>query len=284
MNDITKNVLSLKESLQAIQNHFGTKTPDVCLVLGSGLKDVVNAFQIEKTLPYSDIPHFPRGHVQGHSGQLHLGKIHDKTVLIFSGRFHHYQGIPNSIAAIPGWISGFWKIPLMISTNASGGISTTYKMGDMALIRDHINMQADHPLHGVMMPEWENPFCDMTTTYEEGLRRSLIQVARQNKINLHQGVYICVPGPSYETPAEIEMFRKMGADMVGMSTIPEVIVARKMGVKIVGISMVANMAAGVGGSEEAIKHTDVVDSIQKTQVKLTTLLSEWLKSLTLLAR
>lgn len=284
MNDITQNVLNLKESLQTIQSHFGTKTPEVVLVLGSGLKDVVNAFQIEKTLSYADIPHFPKSHLQGHSGNLHLAKIHDKTVLIFSGRFHHYQGIPNSIAAIPGWIAGFWKIPLMISTNAAGGISSTYKMGDMALIRDHLFLQGNHPLYGVSLPEWENPFIDMTTTYEEGLRRSLIQVARQNKINLHQGVYVCVTGPSYETPTEIEMFKKMGADMVGMSTIPEVIVARKMGVKIVGISMIANMAAGVGGIEETITHTDVVDSIQKTQAKLSTLLTEWLKSLTLLVR
>ena len=284
MNEITKNVLNLKESLLAIQNHFGTKTPEVALVLGSGLKDVVGAFQIEKTLSYSDIPHFPKAHVQGHAGNLHLAKIHDKTVLIFSGRFHHYQGIPNSIAALPGWIAGFWNIPLMIATNAAGGISSTYKMGDMALIRDHLYLQADHPLYGVMLPEWENPFCDMTTTYEEGLRRSLIQVARQNKINLHQGVYVCVPGPSYETPAEIEMFKKMGGDMVGMSTIPEIIVARKMGVKIVGISMIANMAAGVSGPDEVIQHQDVLDSIQKPQANLSMLLSECLISLTLFAR
>jgi purine-nucleoside phosphorylase len=284
MNDITKNVLNFKDSLQAIQKQFGDKTPDCAIVLGSGLKDVISAFQIEKTLSYSDIPHFPKAHVQGHAGNLHLAKIHDKTVLIFSGRFHHYQGIPNSIAALPGWIAGFWKIPLMIATNAAGGISSTYKMGDMALIRDHLFLQSDHPLHGVMLPEWENPFIDMTTTYEEGLRRSLIQVARQNKINLHQGVYACVTGPSYETPAEIEMFKKMGADMVGMSTIPEVVVARKMGVKIVGISMIANMAAGVGSTEEIIEHKDVVDSVQKTQTKLALLLTEWLKSISLLAR
>jgi purine-nucleoside phosphorylase len=284
MNDITQNVLQFKESLREIQKYFGTKTPDCTLVLGSGLNDVVNAFQIEQTLPYSDIPHFPKSHLQGHSGKLHIGKIHDKSVLIFSGRFHHYQGIPNSIAGLPGWISGFWNIPLMITTNAAGGINSSYKMGDMALIRDHIFLQGDHPLRGVMLPEWENPFIDMTTVYEEGLRRSLIQVARQNKINLQQGVYVCVTGPTYETPAEIEAFKKMGADMVGMSTIPEVMVARKLGLKIVGISMIANMAAGATGTAEPITHTDVVDSIQKTQAKLSILLSEWLKSLTLLAR
>lgn len=277
MNEITQQVLNFKESLKFIQTHFGAKVPDATLVLGSGLKDVVNAFQIEKTLPYSDIPHFPKGHVQGHSGQLHLGKIHDKQVLIFSGRFHHYQGIPNSIAGLPGWISGFWNIPLMISTNAAGGISTSYKMGDISLIRDHLFLQANHPLYGVMLPDWENPFCDMTTTYDEGLRRSMLTVAKQNKINLHQGVYVCVTGPSYETPAEIEMFRKMGADMVGMSTVPEVIVARKMGVKILGISMIANMAAGMSG-DEVIHHQDVINSIQKTQGHLSKLLTDWLKA------
>lgn len=282
MNETTQAVLKFKESLEHIQKTFGTKTPDCTLVLGSGLNDVINMFTIEQTLSYSDIPHFPKSHLQGHSGKLHLGKIHDKTVLIFSGRFHHYQGIPNSIAAAPAWIAGFWKIPLLITTNAAGGISTSYKMGDMALIKDHIFLQNDHPLRGVMLPEWENPFIDMTTTYEEGLRRSLIQVARQHKINLQQGVYVCVTGPSYETPAEIEAFRKMGGDMVGMSTIPEVIVARKMGIKIVGISMIANMAAGITQGE-TITHQDVVDSIQKTQVNLSKVLSDWLKAISLLA-
>lgn len=275
MNNTTQQIMNFKESLQYIQEQFGSDIPNCTLVLGSGLKDVVHAFKIEKTISYADIPHFPKSHVQGHSGQLHLGTIKNKSVLIFSGRFHHYQGIPNSISAIPGWISGFWKIPLMISTNATGGICTSFKMGDIALIKDHIFLQSDNPLLGVSLPEWENPFCDLTSAYDTEMRTSLLATAKNLGIELKQGVYMCITGPSYETPAEIEMFRKMGADMVGMSTVPEVIVARKMGVKTLGISMIANMAAGMIQGE-VITHHDVIASIQKTQGKLSKLLSHWL--------
>ena len=277
MIDSTQQVLKFKESLSFIQKSFGEKAPDYTLVLGSGLNDVINAFKIENTLSYSDIPNFPKSHLQGHSGKLHLGTLHGKRVLIFSGRYHHYQGYPNTITALPAWISGFWKIPTLIVTNASGGISESYKMGDISLIKDHIFLQVDHPLHGVSLPEWENPFIDMTTVYTEELRQSMLEIGKKNGIQLHEGVYVCVTGPTYETPAEIKMFRQMGADMVGMSTIPEVMVARKMGMKILGISMIANMAAGMV-KNEVITHQDVVDSIKKTQGQLCTLLSEWLKS------
>ena len=277
MIDSTQQVLKFKESLSFIQKSFGEKAPDYTLVLGSGLNDVINAFKIENTLSYSDIPNFPKSHLQGHSGKLHLGTLHGKRVLIFSGRYHHYQGYPNTITALPAWISGFWKIPTLIVTNASGGISESYKMGDISLIKDHIFLQVDHPLHGVSLPEWENPFIDMTTVYTEELRQSMLEIGKKNGIQLHEGVYVCVTGPTYETPAEIKMFRQMGADMVGMSTIPEVMVARKMGMKILGISMIANMAAGMV-KNEVITHQDVVDSIKKTQGQLCMLLSEWLKS------
>jgi len=277
MHENTKKVLQFKESLSFIQKAFGYETPDYALVLGSGLNDVVEAFKIEHTLSYSDIPNFPQSHLQGHAGKLHLGTLHGKHILIFSGRYHHYQGYPNTITALPAWISSFWKIPTLIVTNAAGGISTSYKMGDISLIKDHIFLQIDHPLHGVSLPEWENPFIDMTTVYTEELRKSMIAIGKKQGLNIHEGVYVCVTGPTYETPTEIKMFRQMGADMVGMSTIPEVIVARKMGVKIVGISMIANMAAGMTEGE-IIKHQDVVDSIKKTQGQLSKLISEWMKS------
>jgi purine-nucleoside phosphorylase len=277
MTDATQQVLKFKESLSFIQKAFGEKTPDYTLVLGSGLNDVIDTFEIKHTLSYSDIPNFPKSHLQGHSGKLHLGMLHGKSVLIFSGRYHHYQGYPNTVTSLPAWISGFWKIPTFITTNASGGINTSYKMGDMSLIKDHIFLQVNHPLNGVMLPEWENPFVDMTTTYDEKLRKTLLSVAEKNNIQLHEGVYVCVTGPTYETPAEIKMFRQMGGDMVGMSTIPEVMVARAMKMQILGISMVANMAAGIT-KDEIITHQDVVDSIKKTQGQLCTLLSEWLKS------
>ncbi len=276
MSDNTQAVLNFKDSLAYIQKEFGTKTPDCTLVLGSGLNQVIETFNIEKTISFNDIPHFPKSTLQGHSGKLHLGKLHNKTVLIFSGRLHYYQGISNTLTTAPAWISGFWKIPLFIATNAAGGISKSYKMGEMSLIRDHLFLQPENPLRGVMLKEWENPFIDMTSVYDEDARESLLQVAKKLNLPLHEGVYVCVTGPSYESPAEIEMFRKMGGDMVGMSTIPEVIVARKLGMKIVGISMVANMAAGIT-QDEIITHQDVVDSIQKTQGNLSKLLSEWLK-------
>ena len=276
VNDTTKNILNFKESLAAIQKQFGSKRPDATLVLGSGLNQVIEQFEIIKSIPYSNIPFLPPSHVQGHSGMLHLGSLHGKTVLIFAGRFHHYQGIPNTIAALPAWISGFWGIPLLITTNASGGISKAYQPGDISIIRDHIFLQSDHPLLGVMLPEWENPFCDMTNTYDENIRNSVIETAKQNQIQVHQGVYLCLTGPTYETPAEIMAYEQIGADMVGMSTVPEVIVARKMGMKVLGISIVANMAAGVGGNQ-TITHSDVLHSVQLSQSNVAKLLSAWLK-------
>jgi purine-nucleoside phosphorylase len=278
MNETTQQVLQFQESLSFIQNKFGFRAPDATLVLGSGLGDIVNLFEIEKSLSYSEIPHFPKSHVQGHSGTLHIGSLHGKRILVFSGRYHSYQGLPNSIAALPAWIASFWKIPTFIATNASGGIKSTFKTGSIALIKDHLFLQTDHPLRGVMLPGWENPFCDMTHVYDDQLRKDFTKAGTKTKLKVFQGTYVCLNGPTYETPAEIQMFKKLGADMVGMSTIPEIIIARKMGLKILGISMVANVAAGLGGKKQNITHHEVVDSIQKAQVKLGKLLSEFFKT------
>ena len=275
---MTKEVLRFEKSLKAIQKIFGDKTPDCALVIGSGLNDVVNEFNALHSIPYSDIPHFPIGNIQGHTGHLHIGTIQDKTILIFSGRFHHYQGLQTSIAAAPAWVAGFWGIPLLITTNASGGISKRFNAGDMVLIRDHIFLQNNHPLFGINLPQWDNPFVDLTQAYDEQLQYSILQCAKQNNLKLHQGIYACVDGPAYETPAEIEMLRGMKADMVGMSTVAEVIVARKMGMKIVGISMIANMSAGFEGTGQPITHDDVLYRMQISQGNLAKLLSSWLDS------
>lgn len=277
MNESTQQVLNFQKSLESIQKTFGSKAPDYSLVLGSGLNQMIDIFRIEKTIIYSDIPHLPKSHLQGHAGKLHLGKIHDKSVLIFSGRFHHYQGLPNYIASAPAWISGFWKIPVMISTNAAGGISKSYKTGDMVLINDHLFLQNDNPLRGIMLSDWQNPFVDMTKVYDGPLRKSLMKAAKSLKLPLHEGTYACVTGPTFETPAEIQMFKKMGADLVGMSTIPEVIVAKKLGIKVIGLSIIANMAAGIS-KDETISHLDVLASMQKNQARMAKLFSHWFQA------
>lgn len=278
INEITKNVLNFQKSLLAIQKEFGSKTPDCAIVIGSGLNEIVNEFNAQHAIPYSDIPHLPVSNVQGHSGMLHIGAVRDKTVLIFSGRFHSYQGLTNSAAAAPAWISGFWKIPTLIVTNAAGGISSAYEAGSMVLLRDHLFLQPDNPLRGVMLPEWENPFVDMTQTYDVQMQYSMMRTAKELGLKLFQGIYACIPGPTYETPAEIEMFRSFGADMVGMSTIPEVIVARKMGMKVLGLSVIANMAAGLSGKEQKITHQEVLHAMQASQGNVGKLLSTWLEN------
>jgi len=233
-----------------------TLCPTIGLVLGSGLGGFADELSEATRIPYANIPYFPRSTAVGHPGQLVIGNVGDISVAAMQGRVHQYEGYSPSEVAFPIRVFGRLGIRALILTNAAGGINLEYKQGALVVITDHINLQGANPLVGPNDDRLGPRFPDMTQAYCKPYREITIQAASRLGKTVHQGVYAGVLGPSYETPAEIRYLRTIGADLVGMSTIPEVIVARHMGLKVLAISCVTNMAAGI--SDEVLNHEDVL--------------------------
>ncbi|HXM60383.1 MAG TPA: purine-nucleoside phosphorylase [Terriglobales bacterium] len=233
-----------------------TLCPTIGLVLGSGLGGFADELSEATRIPYANIPYFPRSTAVGHAGQLVIGNVGDVSVAAMQGRVHLYEGYSPNEVAFPIRVFGRLGIRAVILTNAAGGINLEYKQGALVVITDHINLQGTNPLVGPNEDRLGSRFPDMTQAYSKPYREIAIQSALRLGKTVHQGVYAGVLGPSYETPAEIRYLRTIGADLVGMSTIPEVIVARHMGLKVLAISCVTNMAAGI--SDEVLKHEDVL--------------------------
>lgn len=226
------------------------------LVLGSGLGGFADELSEATRVPYASIPSFPRSTAIGHAGQMVIGKVGDVAVAAMQGRAHLYEGYSPNEVAFPVRVLGRMGIRALILTNAAGGINLEYKQGALVAIADHINLQGYNPLAGPNDDRFGPRFPDMTEAYTKLYRDIALRAARGLGLTLHQGVYAGLLGPSYETPAEIRYLRTIGADLVGMSTVPEVIAARHMGIKVLAISCVTNMAAGI--SEQALSHEDVL--------------------------
>lgn len=244
--------------------------PALGLILGSGLGAFAESFQERTTIPYSSLANFPSSTVVGHPGNLVIGKVEGVPVAALQGRVHLYEGYSVEDVSFPARVLGLLGIRQLIVTNAAGGINTGFHPGDLMLITDHINLTGANPLIGLNLDQLGPRFPDMSEAYDSGMRAIALEAARQQGIGLRQGVYIGLKGPSYETPAEIRMCRVLGADAVGMSTIPEVIVANHMGIRVLGISCITNMAAGI--LPQKLTHKEVMDTAEQVRDKFQVLL------------
>jgi purine-nucleoside phosphorylase len=249
--------------------HLGV--PEIAVVLGSGLGAFAEELQDSVAIPYTDIPNFPRSTAIGHAGRLVIGKVGDLTVAAMQGRVHQYEGYSSREAGFPVRVLGRFGVKSLVMTNAAGGINPAYGQGALVLLRDHINLQGDNPLNGPNDERFGPRFPDMTEAYCKGYRRLALDAAGELGIDLKEGVYAALAGPSYETPAEICYLRAIGADLVGMSTVPEVIVARHMGIGVLAISCVTNMAAGLSPGE--INHDEVLRAGERVRGTLLALLT-----------
>ncbi len=229
--------------------HAKTKLrPRIALVLGSGLGAFADEFANPTKIPYKKIPHFPQSTAIGHAGQLVIGKVGDIAVAAMQGRVHLYEGYSAQDVAFPIRVFTRMGVKAVILTNAAGGVNLSYSQGALVVLRDHINLQGANPLIGPNDDRFGPRFPDMTHAYDAEFRRFAAEEGKKLALNLHEGVYLALSGPNYETPAEIHAFRTLGADLVGMSTVPEVIAARHANIRVLGISCVTNMAAGITGA------------------------------------
>jgi len=267
-------MINLYDKTQSATDFIRSKSPLVPrlgIILGSGLGNFASQVQNPTTIPYADIPGFPQSTVEGHSGKLVLGTIAGVPVAVMQGRVHAYEGYPLADVTFPIRVLGLLGCKSLIVTNAAGGINTSYTQGSLVTISDHINLTGMNAALGPNEANFGPRFFDMTTAYSPALRAlAQAEAARQN-IALSEGVYLAVLGPSYETPAEIRAFRILGADLVGMSTVHEVIVARHMGIEVLGLSVVTNMAAGV--LDQAINHEEVMETGRRVEHQFTSLLT-----------
>ena len=253
-------------------------TPQIGLVLGSGLGAVADILTRATRVPYAAIPHFPQSTVAGHSGQLHLGTLDGVGVAILQGRVHFYEGYTAQQVTFPTRVLGLLGVDTLILTNAAGGIRPGLRVGQLMLLADHINFLGFNPLVGPNEPRFATHpgsgqrFFDMTTAYDPELRALARRVAAAQQLPLDEAVYLAVSGPSFETPAEIRAFQRLGADLVGMSTVPETLVARHMGLRVVGLSCVTNLAAGL--SDSALSHEEVFAAGRSVETQLARLLTE----------
>jgi purine-nucleoside phosphorylase len=236
----------------------------------------VNEIEIYASIPYSEIPNFPVSTVQGHAGRLIYGKLGNKEVLAMQGRFHYYEGYSMKEVTFPVRVLKVLGVTHLFVSNASGGLNPTYHVGDLMIINDHINMFPEHPLHGKNLDELGPRFPDMSQPYNEWLRNKARMIAFENNFDVKEGVYVGVQGPTFETPSEYKMFRILGGDAVGMSTVPEVIVACHMGIKVFGISIITD--SGVPGQIVEISHEEVQRVARNAEPKMTLILKELINS------
>lgn len=264
------------EALDVINKRISLK-PKVAIVLGSGLGMIAEAIENPTIVPYKDIPYWPRSTAPGHAGCLVAGTLEGVPVIAMQGRVHYYEGYTMDEVTFPVRIFGELGVRVYYATNAAGGVNLGYKAGDLVNIYDHINFTGTNPLIGENESAWGPRFPDMTYAYDPQLIDTLTDVSHKEGITLHRGVYIGFSGPSYESPAEIRMSRFLGADVVGMSTVPEVIVANHMGMRVAAVSCVSNLAAGV--REVKLNHQEVLDAMAAAAGSLSRLTRGFLREL-----
>lgn len=266
-------IIRYRTAANYIRDHFDLK-PKIGIILGSGL-DILEKEKDVKSIDYRDIPYFPVSTVEGHAGKLGVYEIEGVPTLVMRGRFHYYEGYSLAEVTFPIRVMKLLGIEILIVTNASGGINPSFKPGDIMLIEDHINLMGNNPLIGRNEEVFGPRFPDMTQAYDRELLEIAQKAAKDLGIDVKKGVYMAVAGPSYETPAEIRAFERLGADAIGMSTVPEVIVARHCGIRVLGISSIANLAAGKGCGK--LSHEDVVEGSRKSAKNFERLLTETIK-------
>lgn len=250
--------------------------PELAIILGSGFGPVAEAITLEREFAYRDLPGFPVGGAPGHAGRLRIGVWNSVPIAVLSGRAHYYEGFDPGEITFATRVLAALGIKSLLVTNAAGGINPDFRVGDFMILTDHINFMGMNPLRGAVATG-HSRFVDVTRTYDEALRTKLAQAAKAVKLKVRDGVYIAVSGPSFETPAEIRAFRTLGADAVGMSTVPEVIVARQCGLRVAGLSCITNAAAGLGGKAQVVSSEEVLVVAKNRESIATKLVGEFVK-------
>jgi purine-nucleoside phosphorylase len=274
-----KEAHGYREAVEAAQflARRWSRRPRVGIVLGSGLGQVVSRIREAKEIPYKSIPHFPRLTVKGHAGRLHLGFWGQVPVAILEGRVHLYEGYAPAEVAFPTRVMALAGVECMVLTCAAGGIAPRAVPGSFMIFSDHLNLLGSSPLAGPREERWGERFVDLTEAYDPRLRRYARQAAAALRLKCFEGIYAAVPGPHYETPAEIQALKRLGASAVGMSVVPEVLAARQLGARVLAIAVIANRAAGLSG--RPLSHAEVLDAGKRTAHNLARLLNELLPKL-----
>lgn len=252
----------IREAVQYIEGLTSLK-PEVGLILGSGLGLLGDYLEDAVTIPYADIPHFPVSTVEGHAGELMLGMLSGRPVVLMRGRFHMYEGYEAVQTAFPVRVMKALGAVSLLVTNAAGGVNLSFNPGDLMLISDHLNLTGKNPLVGHHDNRLGVRFPDMSEAYSKRLREAAREIAASQGIRVQEGVYAALLGPNYETPAEIRMLRTLGADAVGMSTVTEVLAARHAGLEVLGISCISNMAAGI--LDQPLSHDEVIETTDRVK-------------------
>jgi purine-nucleoside phosphorylase len=261
----------IKETTEFLESKISCR-PEIGIILGTGLGGLVNEIENPLTIPYEFIPNFPVSTVAGHHGQLIFGTMAGKHIVAMQGRFHYYEGYSMQEISFPVRIMKFLGIKLLVLSNASGGVNPGFEVGDIMVITDHINLMKDNPLIGKNEEEVGTRFPDMGHAYDPALVEKALGIAAKHGIKLQTGVYAAVSGPTYETPAEYKYIRTIGADAVGMSTVPEVIAARHMDLRCFAVSIISDL--GVPGKIVEITHEDVIDAAKKVEPVMTRIIRE----------
>lgn len=253
--------------------------PEIIITLGTGLSMLGEKVEKIKVFSYKELPHFPWSTVETHKGELIFGLLEDKKVAVLQGRFHYYEGYSAKEITFPLRVLSLFKPKVYIVSNAAGGLNLSFKSGDIMLIKDHINFIPDNPLRGLNDERWGPRFPDMSSAYDKELRKLFKKVAKELNEDIKEGVYVAVPGPSLETPAETRFLRMIGADAVGMSTVPEVIVAVHAGIKVLGISVISNV--NDPDNFKPILFSEVVEQSKNAEKRLEKLIKKFVKALVL---
>jgi len=256
---------------------FNTSHAKIAVVLGSGLGDFVKEIKTDHAVAYSDIPHFPVSTVQGHSGKLIFGSIAGKPIIAMSGRFHFYEGYSAEDVVLPIRVMKFLGVETLFLSNAAGGVNTSFKVGDLMIIKDHISFATKNPLIGKNDERFGPRFPDMSEPYSKQLINKAKEISKQKNIDLKEGVYFCVTGPTFETHAEYKMVHVLGGDAVGMSTVQEVIVARHMGMNVFAMSVITDI--GIRDDDNIITHEEVLHAAKEAEPKFSTVFRELIASL-----
>ena len=262
----------IQETSEYIKRRVNNKLPKTAIILGTGLGEVVNRINIEVEIPYGEVPNFPVSTVQGHKGRLIFGTLGNKYVMAMQGRFHYYEGYSMKEVTFPVRVMKALGIKTLFVSNASGGMNPNFKVGDLMVITDHINVFPEHPLHGKNIDELGPRFPAMGEAYSKRLIQMARDIAAEQGIRLMEGVYVGTQGPTFETPAEYRYFWRIGGDAVGMSTVPEVIVARHGDMEVFGISVITDL--GVEGIVEKVSHEEVQKAAAAAQPIMAMLVQE----------
>ncbi len=261
LHNVTMNRVNLQTAVAKLKRAY-TMRPRLGLVLGSGFQEAAKAMQVAAEIQYREIPGFPPTGVSGHAGKLIAGELGGTPVLVLSGRAHYYEGHAMEVVTFAVRVLAQYGITDLLLTNAAGGVNPKFRPGDFMALTDHINFMGVNPLRGEPVAGLPR-FVDLTQTYDAGLMALVQRAAKASRIKLRQGVYLAVSGPTYETPAEVRAFARLGADAVGMSTVPEAIVARQCGVRVAAVSCITNLAAGLG--RQPLSHEEVLETGERVK-------------------